>query len=82
MRLKTSTSGEILSHFRTESNLLNAIGSTLRIDIYVRNVISPISIARDPRRYLLGTTRSRRTNLSGRSSRLSSLDAALASKAL
>ena len=79
--LQTSTSRQVLSHFRTESNLLNAVGSTLWVDVHRRNIISTIGISNNPRCYLLGTACSGSTNFCWSLGGLSSLHAALADEA-
>lgn len=79
--LQTSTSRQVLSHFRTESNLLNAIGSTFWIDVDGGNVVPTVGVSGDTRRYLLGTALPRRTNFCWSLGGLSSLHAALADEA-
>jgi hypothetical protein len=82
VRLQTSTSGQVLSHLSTESNLLNAICSTIRIEIDGGDVVATIGISHHSWRYLLGTACSRSTNLLGSLDGLSSLNATLACKVL
>jgi hypothetical protein len=82
VRLQTSTSGEVLSHLRTESNLLNAICSTLWVDVHHGDVVATIGVSHHSRCYLLGTALARSTNLLGSLCRLRSLDAALADEVL
>ena len=82
MRLQTSASSQVLSHLRAESNLLNAIGSTLGVEIDGGDVVSTVDVTRNSRRYFFCSPLARRTNFLGSLDGLSGLHTTLADEAL
>lgn len=82
VRLQTSASGQVLSHLRAASDLLNAVRSTLRIDVDGGDVVTTVGVSGDTRRYFFSTALPRRTNCLGSLDGLSGLRTALAHEVL